>query len=78
MNKIKDIFIGFGVSAFILIIWVCKMVITSDIPVEISYKDSVVISCLLVLSLILYSFYTRKTKYILMNMILLLITQLQK
>jgi len=73
MNKIKDIFIGLGVSAFILIIWVYKMVVTSDIHVKISYKDSVVISCLLVLLLIIYSFYTRKTKYILMNMILLLI-----
>jgi hypothetical protein len=73
MNKIKDIFIGLGLSTFALIIWVHKMVITSDIPVEISYKDSVVISCLLVLFLIIYSFYTRKTKYILMNTILLLI-----
>ncbi|MGH4141151.1 hypothetical protein [Clostridium sp.] len=73
MNKIKNVFIGLGVSAFILIIWVYKMVVTSDIPVEISYKDSVVIYCLLVLFLIIYSFYIRKTKYILMNTNLLLI-----
>ncbi|MBW9159431.1 hypothetical protein G9F71_025270 [Clostridium sp. FP2] len=73
MNKIMDIFIGLGLSAFILIIWVYEMVVASDIPVEISYKGSVVISCLLVLFLIIYSFYTRKTIYILMNTILLLI-----
>ncbi|MGH4125517.1 MAG: hypothetical protein ACREV6_21605 [Clostridium sp.] len=73
MNKIKDIFIGLGVSAFILIIWVYKMVVTSDIPVELSYTNSVVISCLLVLFLIIYSFYIRKTIYILMNTNLLLI-----
>lgn len=49
------------------------MVVTSDIPVEMFYKDSVIITCMLVLFLIIYSVYTRKTKYILMNMILLLI-----
>ncbi|MBU3144102.1 hypothetical protein [Clostridium sp. CF012] len=73
MNKIIDIFIGLGVSAFILIIWVYKMAVTSDIPVEMSYKDSVIIMCMLVSFLIINSFYTRKTKYILPNMILLLI-----
>ena len=73
MNKIKDIFIGLGVSTLALIIWVYKMIVTSDIPVEMSYKYSIVIPCMLVLFLIIYSFYTRKTKYILVNTILLLI-----
>lgn len=73
MNKIKDIFIGLGLSAFVLVIWVYKMVVTSDIPVEIFFKDSVIITCMLFLFLIIYSVYTRKTKYILMNMTLLLI-----
>jgi hypothetical protein len=73
MNKIKEIFIGLGLSAFILVIWVYKMVVTSDIPVEMFYKDSVIITCMFVLFLIIYSVYTRKTKHTLMNMILLLI-----
>jgi hypothetical protein len=73
MNKIKDIFIGIVLSAFILLILVYKMVVTSDIPVEMFYKDSVIITCMLVLYLIIYSIYAKKTKYILMNTILLLI-----
>jgi len=64
---------GLGVSTFVLIIWAYKMVVTSDVPVEMSYKDSVIIMCTLVSFLIIYSFYTRKTKYILINTILLLI-----
>jgi hypothetical protein len=67
MNKIKDIFIGLGLSTFVLVLWVYKMLVTSDIPVEMFYKDSVIITCMLVLFLIIYSVYTRKTKYILMN-----------
>lgn len=73
MNKIKDIFIGLGLSAFVLVIWVYKMVVTSDIPVQMFFKDSVIITCMLVLFLIIYIVYTRNTKYILMNTILLLI-----
>lgn len=71
MKKAKDIFIGVGLTTFALIIWIYKMLVTSDIPVEISYKDSMIIFFMLVLFLILYSFYLRKTKYILMNGIVL-------
>lgn len=71
MKKAKDIFIGVGLTTFALIIWIYKILVTSDIPVEISYKDSMIILCMLVLFLILYSFYLRKTKYILMNGIVL-------
>lgn len=49
------------------------MVVTSDIPIEMSYNDSVIITCMLVSLLIIYSFYTRKTIYTLTNTILLLI-----
>ena len=73
MSKIKDIIIGFAVSILVLILWAYKMIVTSGIPVEMSFNDSVSISCLLFLDLIVYSFYVRKTKYILMNIILLLI-----
>ncbi|MBM7871658.1 hypothetical protein JOC70_003168 [Clostridium pascui] len=73
MSKIKDIIIGFAVSILVLILWAYKMIVTSGIPVEMSFNDSVSISCLLFLALIVYSFYVRKTKYILMNIISLLI-----
>ncbi|MGK0465512.1 hypothetical protein [Clostridium sp.] len=66
-NKVMDIFIGICLSAFTLIIWVYQSVVTSDIHVETSHKDSVVIICMLGLFLIIYSFYIRKTKYILLN-----------
>ncbi|WP_055668718.1 hypothetical protein [Desnuesiella massiliensis] len=72
MSKIKDSVIGIGVSSFLLILWVYEMLVTSDIPVEISFNNAVLISCLLVLFLVVYSLYIRKTKYILMNIMLLL------
>lgn len=49
------------------------MLVTSDIPVEMSFNNAVVISCLLVLLLVAYSLYIRKNNFILMNIILLLI-----
>lgn len=49
MNKIMDILIGLGISMFMLVIWVYEMLVTSDIPVEMSFRDSVLISCLLIL-----------------------------
>lgn len=73
MSKIKDSVIGIGVSTLLLILWVYEMLVTSDIPVEMSFNDAVLISCLLVLFLVVYSLYIRKTKFILMNIILLLI-----
>lgn len=73
MNKIKDVIIGLGISTFGLIVWAYKMLVTSDIPVEISYNDSIIILCLLVLFLIVYSLYIRRTKYMLLNIIWLLI-----
>lgn len=73
MSKVKDIIIALAVSMLVLILWTYKMIVTSGIPVEMSFNDSVSISCLLVLALIVYGFYLRKTKYILMNIILLLI-----
>lgn len=73
MSKIKDIVIGLVMSMLMLIVWAYKMLVTSDIPVGISFNDSILISCLLILFFILYSFYTRKTKHILINTTLLLI-----
>jgi hypothetical protein len=49
MNKIMDILIGLGISMFMLVIWVYEMLVTSDIHVEMLFRDSVLISCLLIL-----------------------------
>ena len=73
MSKIKDSVICIGANTFLLILWAYKMLVTSDIPVEMSFNDVVLISCLLALFLVVYSLYIRKTKCILMNIILLLI-----
>lgn len=73
VSKINNVFIGLALSMMGLILWTYKMIVTSDIPVEMSFNDSALIASLLVLALILYSLYVRKAKYILMNGILLVI-----
>lgn len=73
MSKAIDIVIGLVSNFFIFMLWVYEMIVASDIPVEIPFHDFVSISSLLVISLIIYSFYIRKTKHIQMNMLLLLI-----
>lgn len=76
MNKIMDILIGLGISMFMLVIWTYEMLVTSDIPVQMSFRDSVLISCLLILSLMLYVLYVRKTKYISISILLITIPSL--
>ncbi|MEG0775361.1 hypothetical protein [Clostridium sp.] len=73
INKIKDIVIGFGISTFGLILWAYKMLVTSDIPIEMSSRDCILVSSLLVLVLIFYNIYARKTKYVLLNITFLLL-----
>ncbi|WAG71092.1 hypothetical protein LL036_06620 [Clostridium sp. CF011] len=73
MSKITDIIIALGLSMFMLILWAYKMLITSDIPAKISFKNSVLISCILFFLFIVYGFYIRNTKYIKLNIIFLVI-----
>ncbi|SMB86080.1 hypothetical protein SAMN00017405_1113 [Desulfonispora thiosulfatigenes DSM 11270] len=71
MSKKMDIAIAFGLTIFKLILWAYKMLITSDIPVKMSFMDSLLITGLLLLTFIIYGFYITKTKFIKLNIILL-------
>ncbi|MBW9159463.1 hypothetical protein [Clostridium tagluense] len=73
MSKVTDIIIALGTSMFILILWAYEMLITSDIPVVYSFRNSVSISCMLFLFFVVYSFYIKNTKYIQLNIIFLVL-----
>jgi hypothetical protein len=73
MSKITDIIIALGLSMFMIILWAYKMLITSDIPAEMSFKNSVLISCILFILFIVYVFYIKNTKYIQFNITFLVI-----
>lgn len=73
MYKLLDDIMSLGINIFIFILWTYKMLLTSDIPVEISADDAMRISFLLILSLIIYSIYIRKTKYLLRNLALIVL-----
>lgn len=68
-----DDIMSLGINIFIFILWTYKMLLTSDIPAEISADDTMKISLLLILSLIIYSIYIRKTKYLLRNLALIVL-----
>jgi len=74
LYKLLDNIISLGINVFIFGLWAYKMLLTSEISVEISADDTMKISFLLILSLIIYSIYIRKTKYILKNLVLVLPT----
>lgn len=73
MSKGKEAFIGLMANNFLCMLWIYKMIITSDIPVEMKYKDFIIISIVLIVFLLIYSFYIRKIKYSLINILSLLI-----
>lgn len=71
-SKLIDVVIALGANTFISMLWAYEMIITGDIPVEMSVKDCISISELLILFLLINSFYIRKTIYVEFNLILLL------
>lgn len=73
MKKSIDIILGLLMNFFIFILWVYERIISSDIPVNISYNEFLELSLLLVLSLIIYTFYIRYTKLTLINILLILL-----
>lgn len=73
MRKTIDVILGLGLNFFVFMLWISEMVIASDIPVEVSYKNFITISMLLVLCLIIFSFYIRNTKNIRLNTQMILI-----
>lgn len=73
MKKSIDLSMGIGLSVFMFLVWCFKMIISSDIPVVISVENFKVISITLIVILVAYMSYIIKTKYILTNMILLIL-----
>lgn len=73
MRRILDIVICLGINMYLFILWGYKMLVTSDIPVEISFNEAMIIALLLILFLIIYSVYIKYTKYLLINFFMLLI-----
>ena len=72
MNKFIDIIIGLGINIFILILFVFKMIVTSDVPVSMSLKECTFICILLISILLIYNFYINRTKFLLTNIIFIL------
>lgn len=73
MKKSIDISLGICVNVFIFTVWVYKMIISSDIPVNITDDELKTATILLILCLITISFYIRKTRLLLVNILLLII-----
>lgn len=48
MYKLLDDIMSLGINIFIFILWTYKMLLTSDIPAEISADDTMKISLLLI------------------------------
>ena len=72
MDKFIDIIIGLGINIFILILFVFKMIVTSDVPVSMSLKECTFICILLISILLIYNFYINRTKFLLTNIIFIL------
>lgn len=72
MDKFIDIIIGLGINIFILILFVFKMLVTSDVPVSMSLKECTFICILLISILLIYNFYINRTKFLLINIIFIL------
>ncbi|QEK11425.1 hypothetical protein FQB35_03025 [Crassaminicella thermophila] len=71
MSKISDMISYLGINTYIFLLWGYKMLISSDIPVEISFKEAIFMSFLLILFLAIYGVYFKNTKYILLNILFL-------
>lgn len=72
MNKLLDIIICISLNLFGVLIWSYKIkLFDRNIPVEISLKDTIIISSLLITYFIFYRTYLTKTHYLLTNFALL-------
>ena len=71
MKKSIDTVLGICLNVFIFIVWVYQMTISSDVPVNITDNELKTTTILLILCLIAVSFYIRKTRLLLLNILLL-------
>lgn len=72
MKKISDVMSCVGMTIFMIIIWCYGMLVSSDSPVNVTFNELLTILILLVVFLIIYSLYVRKTRYPIVNLIFLL------
>ncbi len=75
MNKCKDLFLCLILFILGLSIWIYKTLITSDIPVNISFKQFILLSILIFIYTLIQSFYIKRLKsnLHLLNLLLLII-----
>ena len=76
MNKVLDVFICLGISAFSFILWGIFIIDSSDIPVEISTSEFRNLLLSIVLFFIIYNVYLKFTQYAIFNISLLSISLL--
>lgn len=62
MNKLIDIFLEFTFFVISIILWIYSMLISSDIPVNISKNEFIVLLISFILFVVFYSIYLRKGK----------------
>lgn len=72
MKMFLDVMSCVGMTIFMLIIWFYGILVSSDIPVNLTFNELLTILILLVVFLITYSLYVRKTRYPIVNLIFLL------
>lgn len=73
MGKIKNCLFSFLLFSFGFLIWTYKMLITSNIPINVSFKEFIATLSLIFIYTIITYFYIRKIKnnLLLLNFILL-------
>ena len=76
MNKVLDVFICLGITAFSFILWGIFMIDSSDIPVEVSVSEFRNLLLLMLLFFIIYNVYLKLTQYAILNISLLSISLL--
>ena len=67
MNKIFDIFIFIFLLLFIISIKTYHLIITSDIPLNITFNETIIITFLITIFFVVYFLYISKTQYLLAN-----------
>lgn len=73
LDKPTDIIICISASSFIFVLWIYEMLATSDYPIQVSFVTVITLSILLISFLLGYSIYIRHTRYLLLNLLFLVI-----
>ncbi|GAA0748618.1 hypothetical protein GCM10008906_38960 [Clostridium oceanicum] len=78
MNKLNDLLIFITLFVLGVIIWICKTIITSDIPINISFKEFILLIIVIFIYYIFQYFYIKKNKgdFFLIKLLLIIILSL--